>query len=350
MRESGLPEPKENSNQLGWIPDFGQPIVILRALLVAVLIAILLAVLRAGLSALDSGVFGSLVFLSVWICCLSAIGLQLLRKAGSNLPIWAGASLAIAWMVISAGICGIAPFLLGLPTALRSQSAPFDMAVEAMLITLIVGSVVLRVLYAHYELQEQQKRLLDAKYDALQARIRPHFLFNSLNSVAELIAIGSERAENAILDLSDLFRATLSDQGPVPISQELLLCEKYLNVEKLRMGERLTWDFDVDEEARIWLIPALSLQPLLENAVLHGIQPLPEGGHIEMNLKVVGNELNLRIKNPLSTRKEPSSRGTGTALKNVQARLNTFYKGAVAFSAEDRDGCYLVSMIIQRSS
>ena len=335
---------------MNWIPDFSEPITILRALLVAVAVAFLLTLLRDGLNGLEYRSFGPLALLSAWICCLSMVGLQLVRNHGAELTMWLSGYLAFSWMLASAALCSLAPFWLGLQFMFLSSGSALDTAMEAMLITLIVGSVVLRAVYAHHEIRENEKRLLDAKYDALQARIRPHFLFNSLNSVAELIAIDSTRAENAVLDLSDLYRATLSDQAPVQIKQELALCEKYLCVEKLRMEDRLSWRFDVDEEAKSWLIPALSLQPLLENAVLHGVQPLPDGGQIEMSLKVNGNKLMLQINNPVGTEKGTTSRGTGTALKNVHARLNAFYSAPVSFDARQVGQQYLVNLTIPNAA
>jgi len=343
-------EPNNSLNNKTWIPDFSQPIAVLRALLVAISVAILLTILRYGLNGWENGAFGPFVLLSAWICCLSLIGLQLVRTYGTGLPIWLSASLAFCWLLASAALCSLVPFWLGSQFAFLSNASMFETVAEAMLITLIVGSVVLRAVYAHHEIRENEKRLLDAKYDALQARIRPHFLFNSLNSVAELVAIDSTRAENAVLDLSDLYRATLSDQTPVRVWQELALCEKYLGVEKLRMDDRLSWHFDVDDEAKNWLMPALSLQPLLENAVLHGVQPLPEGGKIEMSLKVDGNKLMLQIKNPVGHNKGTISRGTGTALKNVHARLGAYYAGSVVFDARQVGDQYLVNLSISNSA
>ena len=343
-------KPNNALNDLNWIPDFSQPLAVLRALLVSVAIALLLTLLRYGLGGWEHGVFGPFALLSAWICCLSLIGLQLVRTYGSGLPIWLSATLAFCWMLASAALCSLAPFWLGIQLAFLSYDSMFETVAETMLITFIVGSVVLRAVFAHHEIRKNEKRLLDAKYDALQARIRPHFLFNSLNSLAELITIDAARAENAVLDLSDLYRATLSDQAPVRVEQELALCEKYLCVEKLRMEDRLSWQFDVDEEAKGWLIPALSLQPLLENAVLHGLQPLPEGGQIEMSLKVDGNKLMLRIKNPVGANKDTTSRGTGTALKNVHARLSAYYSGSIVFDARQVDDQYLVSLSISNSA
>ena len=175
---NSLSKSNQTSSELNWIPDFSQPIAILRALLVAVAIAILLTLLRNGLNGIEYGSFGPLALLSAWICCLSMIGLQLVRKYAAGLPMWLSGCFAFAWMLASAAVCSLAPFWLGAQLAFLSTGNAVETALEAMLITLIVGSVVLRAVYTHHEIRENEKRLLDAKYDALQARIRPHFLFN----------------------------------------------------------------------------------------------------------------------------------------------------------------------------
>jgi len=292
-----------NGAPSSWIPDFGQPLALMRALLVAV-----------GLSFLLSQ-----------------------------------ASLALLWMLASAVFCTKASIFFGFFTNAFTGSAGNDLLIlEVALITLVVGAIVLRAFYAHFEKQEQQKCLLQANYDALQARIRPHFLFNSLNSVAELIAVDAPRAENAILDMSDLFRAALSQKGISSISEELEICEKYLSIEKLRMGERLRWHFDVDDEVKNWQLPTLWLQPLVENAVLHGVQKIADGGVIQVSLKYTDKRFVVQVENPLplDTTVEAVSRGTGTALANVKARLDVFFRSDVVFSAGEREDRYLAELVV----
>ena len=338
-------------NRVEWIPDFSQPIVVLRALLASVGIAILLTLLRSGFRGLDIALLGPMGLFAVWICCLTLAGWQLLRRYGSRLPLWVAASIALIWMVLCAGVCGMAPTWLGLPASVMAAGSAIDIALETMLVALIVGSMVLRALYAHFETQAHQRRLLQAKYDALQARIRPHFLFNSLNTVAELIEVDPEAAENAVLDLSDLFRATLADRGAVQIQQEMELCEKYLGVEKLRMGERLNWNFDVDDTIKQWRLPALCLQPLVENAVLHGVQQIPDGGCIELSVKQVEGDAHICVRNPVPFQVDHQpSRGTGTALINIRARLETFCQAPVIFDAAKDGEFYVVNLRVPAKS
>src|SRR5690606_35575629 len=121
------------------------------------------------------------------------------------------------------------------------------------------------------------------RLQALQARIRPHFLFNSMNTIASLIATDPETAEEAVLDLAEVFRATLNQWDPlVPLEQELDLCQRYLHIEQLRLGARLRVEWRIEPRARQALVPPISLQPLVENAIYHGIQPLSPGGTVQI--------------------------------------------------------------------
>ena len=134
---------------------------------------------------------------------------------------------------------------------------------------------------------------------ALTARIRPHFLFNSLNAVLSLIRVDPRRAETALEELADLFRALLRDPRElVPLADEIALCRQYLDIEKLRLGERLQVDWSFDGVPVDLRIPPLMLQPLLENAVCHGIEPLDEGGVITVTFHTGKDELAIEITNP----------------------------------------------------
>jgi len=149
---------------------------------------------------------------------------------------------------------------------------------------------------------------LRARLEALQARIRPHFLFNSLNSIASLIASDPERAELAVLDLSDLFRASLAKPGSlVAWRDELALARRYLSIEQYRLGARLELDWQVEGVPDDLPIPQLTLQPLLENAILHGIQPRVEGGRVEVRARYVDGLFELCVSNPYDAELAPAS-------------------------------------------
>jgi len=165
-----------------------------------------------------------------------------------------------------------------------------------------------------------------ARLTALNARIRPHFLFNSLNTVLALIRDEPRRAETALEELSDLFRALMRDPSDlVSLSDEIALCRQYLELEKLRLGDRLQVRWEVSDVPLEILMPPLILQPLLENAVQYGIAPLASGGEIRISIRMKGEMLNLTIENPLPAVPIGGKHGNQMALSNIRARLALFY-------------------------
>lgn len=225
------------------------------------------------------------------------------------------------------------------------------------LVGAICAGVVLRYAYVQQQLHNQQQAELGARIEALQSRIRPHFLFNSMNSLASLIAVDAPRAEKLVEDLAALFRASLADSKLVPLEQEVALARRYLEIESLRLGDRLQQEWQIDEMPPQAQLPSMLLQPLLENAVLHGVARLRHGGKIEIAIRqnhagrqnVIGSsarELLLSIQNPIAvseskpeTENTPGvSTGNGMAMENVRQRLSAFYGDRFRFSAEARDG------------
>lgn len=167
--------------------------------------------------------------------------------------------------------------------------------------------------------------LAEARLAALNARIRPHFLFNSLNAVLSLIRARPEAAETALEGLSDLFRAALRDPGEqVALSDEIALARQYLELERLRLGERLAVDWQIEAIPEDLRIPPLLLQPLLENAVYHGIEPRSGGGTITIGVARQGDLLILRVANP-NDGTGAHARGNHMALANIRERLALYY-------------------------
>ncbi|MEO5702414.1 MAG: histidine kinase, partial [Gammaproteobacteria bacterium] len=167
----------------------------------------------------------------------------------------------------------------------------------------------------------------NSRIQALQARIRPHFLFNCMNTIASLTRNQPQVAEATVQDLADLFRASLSDsQLRIPLRAELDLSRKYLQIEQLRLGERLTVIWEMDGVPQDALIPSLTVQPLVENAVYHGIEPLPEGGTIRISGRMDKNLILITIDNPiLPNNARPHTQSNGMALQNIQQRLEAYY-------------------------
>jgi len=210
----------------------------------------------------------------------------------------------------------------------------------------IISAIVWRYFYIQYHWKKETEALASAKAQALQARIRPHFLFNSMNTIASLIRFEPEKAEQMVLDFADLFRASLADAKTiVTFEEELALCRQYLDIEALRLGERLqvVWQLDnIPNEARL---PPLSLQPLLENAVYHGIQPLSDGGTITISGSFDGQSIHINIDNPMA---ETISRKPGhrIAQDNIRQRLQILYGTQAKLQTQQRANTYHVTVKI----
>jgi two-component system, LytTR family, sensor histidine kinase AlgZ len=170
--------------------------------------------------------------------------------------------------------------------------------------------------------------IVEARLQALQARIRPHFLFNSLNAVLSLMRSEPRRAESALEDLAELYRVLMRDNRHLaPLVDEVALCRQYLELERLRLGERLRIEWHVDNMPKDALIPPLVLQPLLENAVYHGIEPSSAPGVIAINIFLRRGEVHAILRNPYKSRGGHHA-GNKMALANIKERL------ALHFDAE----------------
>jgi two-component system sensor histidine kinase AlgZ len=181
----------------------------------------------------------------------------------------------------------------------------------------------------------QQRSELQLRLDALRARIRPHFLFNTLNSIASLITIQPDRAERAIEDVSELFRAALrAEDHEGSLGEELHLCRLYLDLEMLRLGERLQVTWDIEDGLEACPLPSLLLQPLVENAVYHGISPRPQGGEVRVIARRDGGMLEIEVLNPLPPGSvSPRAGGQQMAQENIRQRIEAQYPERGRFDA-----------------
>ena len=204
-----------------------------------------------------------------------------------------------------------------------------------MLLAAIFSGIMLRFLYLQQQLRYQQEAELNSRIQALHARIRPHFLFNSMNALASLIPINPERAEQVVENLSQLFRVSLREQSLVSLSDEIALCRKYVDIEQVRLAERLRFVWMLDDAADNTIVPSLLLQPLLENAIYHGIQKIPEGGTVKFESWYEEDYLYIRIVNPLpanviieqeqQTALPKNAKNNRMAVKNIEGRLQAHY-------------------------
>ncbi|GGA30574.1 sensor histidine kinase [Dyella nitratireducens] len=269
---------------------------------------------------------------------------------------WRGYSvgmLFVEWvaMVIGVALCKLRPWLLRLPgllpyagvwlvmvlivilgsvmaqwmdTMLEMQLIPAGSNTfvrDNALIAALLGAAMLRYFYVLAEWQARLAAVAHAKVEALQARIRPHFLFNSMNTVAALVRVDPDAAERTVEDLSELFRAALGqdDTHNGTLDEELKLVDRYLDIEQLRLGERLRVRREIHDLPLDASMPVLLLQPLVENAVRHGVQPLREGGEVVLRGTRDGGMMRIEIDNPLA--ETPAIGGSGHGLNNVRQRV-----------------------------
>jgi two-component system sensor histidine kinase AlgZ len=196
--------------------------------------------------------------------------------------------------------------------------------VRTLVLAGFAAAVVLAYLRLH--MRAYSPALAEARLQALQARIRPHFLFNSLNAVLSLIRRDPRRAERTLEDLADLFRALMSDgRNLVRLADEINLIERYAAIEQLRLGDRLRMSWDLDNAPMDAMMPALVLQPLLENAVYHGVEPGTGTGDVLVRVERRGDRVLMRIENPWLQPGAGTRAGNHMALDNIRERLMLFF-------------------------
>ena len=326
------------------LPDFCTPRALLLLLTIVTLTALLLTLADAGIGAAFWGSLASKLMFLVWIGLLGAALLCALRPQIAALGAVAGAGLVlavvaalvlvlseIAFRVLASSLLN--PYLI-LGAVPRSHGL---FLARNLAISLIVCAVALRYSYVSQQWKLRVEGEARARIDALQARIRPHFLYNSMNTIAALTRSDPGRAEDAVLDLADLFRASLDERRSlIPLAQELEAARTYQRIEELRLGPRLRVRWEVDDLPQDMLVPALVLQPLLENAIGHGIENLPDGGEVSIMGSTAGGMLLINVRNPLAATAGERG-GMGIALDNIRERLNLLF-GAQASITAGREG------------
>ena len=294
--------------------------------------------------------------LSAWYSCR---GVQLESASFRSLVfthLTAAIVMSLLWVVMARGL---AAALAGL-----RAFAGLDQQIARVYPILFSSGILLYLLAValHYVLlaadasreageREMQARVLarDSELRALKAQVNPHFLFNSLHSISALTSLDPARAREMCILLADFLRATLGlgEKSVIPVRDELFLVRSFLAVEKVRFGPRLRVEEKIDEEALDCLVPPLLLQPLVENAVAHGVSNLTDGGWIRLSVGLDngGGDLAMVVENSFD-REMPSRRGTGTGLRNVRQRLDTRYGNRAKFELKAEGDCYRVAISI----
>ncbi|MBW8365873.1 MAG: sensor histidine kinase [Rhizobium sp.] len=212
------------------------------------------------------------------------------------------------------------------------------------LFSLLLGAGLLA--YFNLRARALSPAITEARLQALQARIRPHFLFNSLNAVLSLVRRDPRRAERALENMADLFRALMGNASQLaPLEDEVALTRAYLELEQLRLGDRLQVAWHINKMPADALIPPLVIQPLVENAVYHGIEPLSDGGEISLNVYRSADKVHIVVRNPIAT-DAGHHKGNRIALANIRERLLLHFDLDAQLKLEPLGAVYQVHIVI----
>ena len=284
-----------------------------------------------------------------WLALLIGVALCKLRALLQRLP--GQAPYAGVWLVmvlIVAAGSGVVHWMdQAMQMGLLSDTAGDFMRNNTLIATLL-GAGMLRYFYLQAQWQTRLAAVTQAQVAALQARIRPHFLFNSMNTVAALVRVDPAAAERTVEDLSELFRAALGEHatGDGTLAEELALVERYLDIEQLRLGDRLHVRRELDDLPGDYPLPRLLLQPLVENAVRHGIQPLREGGQVILRGRRAHEGILIEIDNPLAA--QPAPGGHGHGLESVRQRVAYRYGARAQVTAGPEGDRFVVRLQLPR--
>jgi len=334
-----------------FVPDLCRVRSVLLIVITTQLVVLLFALVRTSQHWIDWDYVGLVSLFAQWTVLTSAALICLLRRPLARCPIPVATVLILALVMIDVLI-----FTLLAQIFLQAGSPGLSPDWHAISRNLVVAAVitlmVLRYFYLQYRWQQEKQAQMEARLAALQARIQPHFLFNSMNTIASLIASDPEQAEEAVLDLSALFRANLrsSDDRLIPLEDEITLCRQYLALEALRLGDRLAITWDIEPGANQQLLPPLSLQPLVENAIYHGIQPRPEGGTIAVKIWQRPEWTYVMISNPLPEAVSGGHQGHRMAMANIRARLAAAYERPALLKTSHQEGIFTVTLRLPRDT
>jgi two-component system sensor histidine kinase AlgZ len=330
-----------------FLPDLCNVRAVLVLILLSEAFVTALILIESGLAGFQWERFATVSYFVQWVALLSVALLCQSRTFMARLALpwavcWAMSLLMLVCFFISLAVETILPFL-GMGYQIN-----WSWIVGNILISAIFGAMGLRYFYVQSQWRLKSQAELNSRLQALQARIRPHFFFNSLNTVASLIAIDADKAETMLVDLSSLFRVVLKDQdAQVDIAAEIELGRRYLNIEQHRLGDRLKLEWQLPDQLPSIQVPQLLLQPLLENAIYHGIQPLIDGGKVVIKLSV-GEEKNdkerrwfLSIENNKPELAVAKS-GHQISLSNITMRLEAVFADAAALSFVETANQYRV--------
>ena len=341
MRESD-----PNETQV-YLPDFCAAGTLFIILLVAELVAIVLTLASHSPEGQFLLSLSKTSFFVLWLALLGTAVMCKLRgwleRAGKTRAFVFGFLLLVGLSLV------IAELAWQLPTRLVGINVINDTHGDFLLRTLAISSIfialAMRYLYVSSEWRRSIVLEAQARISALQALIRPHFLFNSMNTIASLTRSDPRQAEEAVEDLSDLLRASLSGtRNRTSLKEELEVAAIYQRIEKLRLGDRLRVRWDIAELPMRARIPSLTIQPLIENAIYHGIELLPDGGDVVVTGKRDGRYLQIAVSNPVAPGGSRGKNGNKMAMANIRQRFELAYGNRASVSVDDSNSHYTVTL------
>lgn len=290
--------------------------------------------------------FGLASLIVQWVSLATLAGLYLCRRW---LAAWRPARvayLALMLMVLMTWlVCGLGWLLLGdLWPMTREEQRLFSL--RAIGIALTVGLLGLAAFQNHWRARQLAVRAKQSELESLQARIRPHFLFNTLNTGAALVHQRPGEAERLLLDLADLFRAALAGPAEIELADELALARRYLEIESLRFGDRLRVEWQLPEPLPAVFVPTLSIQPLVENAIRHGVESTASGGEIVITVATIPDAVSVTVSNPMPTAPVANGRGHQVGLSSVRARVQAMTQGLGKLETSVVDGHYIATITL----
>ncbi len=312
-------------------------------LLVGEALALVLALAPAGND--DRLVRFGLASLGIqWITLGTMSSLYLLRRWLAKLPAATLAWACLGLLLAMTALVGSAAWNV-LEVPLDPNHSGLQFVARLLGMALVVGLLGLVAFQNYARVRHLLVRTKQSELEALQARIRPHFLFNTLNTGAALVHAHPDEAERLLLDLADLFRSALRGPQLISLADELSLTRRYLDIESLRFGERLRLEWNIPASLPDVMVPSLSIQPLAENAIRHGIERLPHGGRVDVTVEIVGTEVVVTIGNDLPAQ-AGSSGGHAIGLASARERVDALTEGHGRVESQIENGRYIAKMVL----
>jgi two-component system sensor histidine kinase AlgZ len=334
-----------------YLPDFCTSRAALAIVLIVELTAVILTLARENIGiGFWTDLSRTSLFL-LWIGLAGAGMLCWMRVPLSRLRVGQGSAVVAGLIAGLIAAISIGTFILGRSSIVADAGAtilfPPDLIsflLRNLSIGIVITALALRYFYVTHEWRRNIEMRATARVHALQARIRPHFLFNSMNTIAALTRTNPAVAEQAVQDLADLFRANLSEKrNTITLAEECEVARTYQRIEELRLGPRLRVEWKTGSLPSSALVPGLMLQPLLENAIYHGIEPQPQGGVVTVTGEMTGDLITIVVRNPVGDQQNERE-GNRLALANIRERLELMYGERALVKSGRFDAEYIVTL------